>query len=494
MNLPRRHFLQLAGAASAAAFLAPSFGSAKPRAISAAAWKSLTAKVRGGVLRPGDPGFAALTRPQNLRYDGIIPLGVARPRDAAETVAAMSWARSGGIPIVLRSGGHSYAGCSTVPGLVIHTGRMRGVRHLGGGVVEVAGGALNGDLYRTLAAAKAEVGGDGLSVSHGRCLGVGASAFLLGGGIGFAMRDRGLGCDLVQEIEVALPDGEVVRASENENTDLFWALRGGGGGNLGAALRFTLRAVKAETMTSFKLAWNREVEGVFLQLARSLEGAPDRMGAKLSVEATRKGSHQPNTVTLLGQLRGPEDEVRAILGPAFAVSAPSASTMQTTPYWQAQKFLSEHGPPARYQETSRFCGALTDAVVEEVFRRCRAWPGTSAEAVFKMFQMGGRIRAIPAAATAYVHREAEWLTGTELNWTAKDSPTVLNANLAWQRNFHDACAALMSNGGSYQNFTDPGLADPATAYYGANLPRLREVKRRIDPDGVFSPPRRQGID
>jgi hypothetical protein len=196
----------------------------------------------------------------------------------------------------------------------------------------------------------------------------------------------------------------------------------------------------------------------------------------------------------MGQLRGPHDEMRAILAPAFAVAAPSTSTVQTTPYWQAQKFLSEAGPPARYQETSRYCGTLNERIVDEVFRRVRAWPGTGAEAVFKMFHVGGRIRSVPAAATAYVHREAEWLTGTELNWTAADQAAVVEANLAWQRDFHEACAVLMPEGGSYQNFADPGLADPAAAYYGANLGRLREIKRRIDPDGIFSPPRRQGID
>jgi FAD/FMN-containing dehydrogenase len=494
VNLARRHFLRLAGAAAAASFIAPSRGYAKSLAISRSAWKDLAAKVTGGVLRPGDPGFAALARPQNLRYQGVAPIGIARPRDAAETIAAIAWTRATGIPMVLRSGGHSYAGCSTVAGLIIHTGRMRDVRHLGNGIVEIAGGALNGDLYRALAGAKAEVGGDGLTATHGRCMSVGASGYLLGGGIGFGMRDHGLGCDLVQEIEVALPDGQVVRASDNENADLFWALRGGGGGNLGVALRFTIRAVKAEPMTSFKLVWHRKVEEIFFRLARSLESAPDRMGSKLSVEATRKGSTRPNTVQLIGQLRGPQDEMRAILAPAFAVATPSTSSAQTTPYWQAQKFLSEAGPPAHYQETSRYCGRLNERIVEEVFRRVRACPGTHAEALFKMFHVGGRIRSVPAAVTAYVHRDAEWLTGTELNWTKADKAAVVQDNLAWQRDFHEACAGLMPEGGSYQNFADPGLADPAAAYYGANPGRLREIKRRIDPDGIFSPPRRQGID
>src|ERR1700677_663904 len=103
MNLARRHFIKLAGAA-AASLIAPSLSSARPRPISAAAWRSLATKVTGGVLRPGARGFAALTRRQNLRYDGSIPLAVARPRDAAETCAAIPWARAHDIPWVPRSG------------------------------------------------------------------------------------------------------------------------------------------------------------------------------------------------------------------------------------------------------------------------------------------------------------------------------------------------------------------------------------------------------
>src|SRR5260370_34176124 len=110
--------------------MAPFHGNATPLAISDSAWKDLSAKVRGGVLRPGDPGFAALARPQNLRYQGIAPIAIARPRDAAETIAAIAWARATGTPMGLRSGGHSYPGCRTVAGPGPHTGRMRDVGQL----------------------------------------------------------------------------------------------------------------------------------------------------------------------------------------------------------------------------------------------------------------------------------------------------------------------------------------------------------------------------
>jgi FAD/FMN-containing dehydrogenase len=292
---------------------------------------------------------------------------------------------------------------------------------------------------------------------------------------------------------MVLPDGRVIRAAADENAELFWALRGGGGGNLGVATRFRLRAARAEPVTVLRLEWREKVEDVFLKLVRALEAAPERMGCKLTIEATRPGNHHPNAMVLLGQLRGTEEEALAILAPALGVAAPASRTVQARRYWEAQRFLGEVGGPARYQETSRYCGTFPERAVEEVFRRCRAWPGTTGEAVFKMFHVGGRIRAVGAGDSAYVHREAEWLTGTELAWTERDGTPAVRANLAWQREFHDATAELMGPGGSYQNFSDPGLRDAAAAYYGANLARLREVKRAVDPTGTFTPPRRQGI-
>lgn len=462
------------------------------RAVSEQAWRALAAKVKGGVVRPGDHDFIALSRPQNLRYASEVSLGVARPRNSVETNAAIAWCREQGIPMVLRSGGHSYAGCSATTGLIIHTGLMRQVRRINDDTFELEAGALFSDAYRALEAAR-DTNAGGMAMPHGRCFGVGVSAFLLGGGIGFAMREFGLGCDRVLEAEVALPDGRVVRTAVDENAELFWALRGGGGGNLGVALRFKVRAEPAKPVTTYRITWNRNVPVVFTSLVRALEGAPDRMGSRIGIHATRTHESKPNTLTLFGQLRGPKDEARAILAPALAAAPADTDIMQTTSYWQGQQILGVDAPPNIYQATSRYSARLSDGAIEDVVRRCRTWPGTKASATFFMFHVGGRIRDIAPADTAYVHRAAEWLTGTDVGWTEHDTPAVVATNLAWQREFHDASAALMPDGGSFQNFPDPGLADPAAAYYGTNLERLAAIKRRVDPEGVFTPPRRQGI-
>lgn len=468
--LGRRAFL----AAGGGLLVQPGRGSAAP---SDAAWRALA--TAGEVLRPGMDGFAAAARPQNLRYADVTPQALLRCVSPEGLAQALRWAREHAMPFVLRSGGHSYAGASTTTGLLIDLRRMNAVSAGPDGLVRLGAGANNGEVYAALRA------GD-LSLTHGRCLDVGASAFLMGGGIGFAMRDRGMGCDAVVAADILLADGSIRRASASDDAELFWAVRGAGGGTLGAAIGWTLRPVAAEPMTWFRLRWTARPEETLWRLVQALEAAPERMGSKVSLLAGPRPE-----VLVLGQLRGTAREVADILDPAGP--AARREIVETT-YWAAQDALSEAGPPNWYQETSHFGGRMPQALVEAAMRRCVDWPGTGGEADFKMFHVGGRIRAVAPDATAYVHRNAEWIMGTELTWKPEDAGPRLDRALAWQRAFHEAIARIAGGpGGSFQNFPDPGLAAPAQAYYGANLPRLAALKRRLDPDDVFAPPRGQGI-
>lgn len=436
------------------------------------------------LVLPGDPRMDALAQPQNLAYAGVRPLAIARCAGPEHVANAIGWARDNGVPFVLRSGGHSYAGCSVTSGLLIDMRPMSRIAAEPDGTVRVGGGALNGQIYAALRSR-------GLAITHGRCSGVGASAFLMGGGIGFAMRDHGMGCDLVRAASFILADGREALASPQNDAELFWAIRGGGGGNLGAATEWTLATVRAEPVTVIDLTWKIADPALFITLVRALESSPGRMGTKLSLVPAHGG--QGIEINLLGQLRGPEQEARDLLAPAVARAQPTGR-MAFLPYWEAQDLLSEEGKPAFYRETSCYLGRFPEAMVEDVFRRLRAWPETGGEGSFKLFHVGGRIRDVKPEETAYVHRDAEWISGTEVTWAAQDSPARIETALTWQRAFHDATDQLAGPpGGSYQNFLDPGLADPATAYYGANLPRLMAIRAQLDPDGIFHPPRRQGI-
>jgi len=442
-----------------------------------AAWRALGEA--GQVLRPGMDGFADSVLPQNLRYAAMLPQALLRCASPEGLSLALRWARDHRMPFVLRSGGHSYAGTSTTPGLLIDLRRLNAASFGSDGLLRAGGGLINGEAYDALRER-------GLTVTHGRCLGVGLSAFLMGGGVGFAMRDRGLGCDAVVAVDIMLADGSIRRASATENPELFWAIRGGGGGTLGAAVGWTLRPTVAEPTAWFRMVWTQRPEEILWRLVQALEAAPSRIGSKISLIAGRSPK-----VALIGQIRGTAREAADILDP---VGPAAERSIVDADYWTAQAALSEVGPPALYQETSRFTGRLPHGLVEAAMRRCVDFPGTGGEADFKLFHVGGRIRDVPRDATAYVHRDAEWLAGTELTWAADDPTARIERALEWQEDFRQVIAATAGGpGGSFQNFLDPGLANPAEAYYGANLPRLAALKRQLDPDNLFAPPRRQGI-
>ena len=204
---------------------------------SEAAWRELGQNITGGVLRPNDPRFVRLTLPENLRYynpppqpgdgrpDPDAPFGLVRPINPKQVAYAIQWARDHNLPMVPRSGGHSYAGCSTVPGLVISSSAMQSVK-IEDGLIVADGGALFGHMLDALrhVGAGGETGRH--TITHGRCAGVGLSAYLMGGGLALDSVHVGMGCDRVAKVEMVLadtPDGRTVTASANENAGLFWA-------------------------------------------------------------------------------------------------------------------------------------------------------------------------------------------------------------------------------------------------------------------------------
>ncbi len=460
-------------------------------------WKKLAEQMPGRVLGPDDPRFVGLTQPENLRYynpplspdgppDPDAPRAVARPQNAKEVAAAILWAREAGWPMVARSGGHSYAGCSTVPGLVVNAGAMRHVRYNpNSSLLEVGGGALNADVFAALRDRHR-------TIVHGRCPAVGVSAFLMGGGIGLGMREHGVGCDQVESVELVLADGQKVKASaSNECKELFWAVRGGGGGNLGFATRWWLRTVPVDKLIIFTANWwsNDNKPEIFKRLVRALEAAPEQMGAQMSVFATALNSPLPNRISLTGQFRGPLAKFKAILDSALAGAEQKA--VLELPYWQAQEFFGIGAVPNRYQEASLFADELSDALIEEAFSLSRTLPNTVARARLTFFLTGGRVNKIQPDATAFVHRSSQWL----INPVVDEWPRGGNVDddLTWQRKVLNTFSGILGRRNSYQNFSDPELDDHAQAYWGTNLARLSRVKAAVDPHSVFTPPRNQGI-
>lgn len=447
-------------------------------------WSELARRLSGPLVRPGDPGFQALALPNNLRYAGKTPAGIALCESASDVSASIAWAREYGVPLVARSGGHSYGGYSTTTGLMIDVSRMR-TSHFDAstGIVTLGGGSRNEDVYRDLRPYN-------VAITHGRCFRVGVAGLVLGGGVGFNMRSNGTTTDQLLQSQIVTADGRITTIDATHEPDLFWACRGGGGGNFGINTSFAFQTFPVGNLTAYNLAWTDKPEEVFSALATALESAPSTLGAKVSVfppTAAERASGRGLSVHLLGQLDGTRAQLEEILQPVDAI-APHTGDVREDSYWNAQDFLSEQGLPAFYHESSRFFNVPVDArATGIIFDRLRRWPGTTKSAQYKMFATGGVMNRVAPAATAFVHRNSLWLSAVDVYWDAQDSPADVQRNLAWQREFYDAYVPL-THGGAYQNFIDPSLADWKTAYYGENLKRLEAVKAAVDPHHVFTFP------
>ncbi len=457
---------------------ATAFGASGIRSIGAVPrlpWDSLAHRLTGRLVLPGQSGYEAFARPNNLRYAATLPGGIALCANAHDVSTSILWAREHGVPLVARSGGHSYAGYSTTHGLMIDMRAMNGVSlDESTGIVTVGGGARNANVFKALA-------GRRLAVTHGRCPSVGVAGLVLGGGIGFNMRAHGLTCDKLTATEIVTADGATHALSGAD--ELFWACRGAGGGNFGINTSLALQTYEVGPRTVFKLNWTAQPERVFAALAETLEHAPPTFGCKISAVAPTATAGVK--VQLLGQLDGTQAELRDMLARVYAIAEPTG-VVKTEEYWKAQELLSEVGAPAYYQERSRFYrDAIDDRTIATVFEWLQRYPKTAHEAAFKIFQTGERVNAVSPSDTAFVHRSSRWLSSIELYWT-KDTPhDTLRHNLDWLDGFYAAIVPL-AKGGAYQNFIDPSLADWKTAYHGANLPRLEAIKKRVDPTGVFA--------
>jgi FAD/FMN-containing dehydrogenase len=486
--LGRRAFLSTSsrlalGASLAVLGRAPAEG--QDRIPSERAWQALAGLLSGPVLRPWSPGYLAVARPNNLRYARVLPAGIARCQSSQDVARSILWSREHRVPLITRSGGHSYAGFSSAPGLMIDVSPIHSASfNTFTGVATIGGGTRNGAVTALLTPHE-------VAITHGRCPGVGAAAFLLGGGIGFNMRQHGVGCDQVVAAELVAADGQILALSATQNPELFWACRGGGGGNFGINTSFSVQTFHVEPLTVFRIGWGTRPEEVLPVLMSALDAAPRKLGCRISVAAVSPRQQEPvygqgPGISLLGQYQGPADGVLDILAPAYRVAAPGSESLFEMSYWDAQNYLSEPGPSAFYQVRSAFLTepTLGPRALDVAFHRLRRWPGVGAGGDLRFFQTGGRVNDVPPDATAFVHRESRWLLEVGRNWTASDSPETVARTQDWQDDFYEAIRPF-TDGRAYQNFPDPSLTDWRTAYYGENLARLSCAKGQVDPHRVF---------
>jgi FAD/FMN-containing dehydrogenase len=493
-GLDRREFL--AGAAGGALALALPGGSpaevlAAQSMLSKRAARALRSAVRGRVLFPNSPGYNSARLVYNLRYDGARPDAVVRPESTQDVAAVVRWANRFDVNVVARSGGHSYAGYSTTGnGVVVDVSRMNGVR-VGGGRATVGAGTQLIDMYSALARR-------GLTVPGGSCPSVGIGGLALGGGHGLAGRRWGLTADNIRGVTIVTADGRVRQVDADAEEDLFWACRGGGGGNFGIVTSLTLQTHRARGAAWFlaSFPWSQASE----VLAAWQAFAPDAPAALTSIcsLATSGGTGAPR-VTALGQYFGSPSRLRSLIRPLARVSGASVSVGSSTYMslvlrWAGcldEGFRACHTagtypggtmPRASFYAKSDFFDRPLSAparatMVSWIERRQRSGSGSGA-LLFDAY--GGAYNRPAADATAFVHRDMLF----SLQYLAYFGGGGGGAANAWINGVWRALRPFAS-GQAYQNYIDPQLPRWQRAYYAGNLPRLRAIKKQVDPEFRF---------
>jgi hypothetical protein len=347
----------------------------------------------------------------------------------------------------------------------------------------------------------------GLTVPAGTCPTVGIAGLALGGGIGFAARKFGLTCDNLVEATVVLADGSAVVCNAGQHADLYWALRGGGGGNFGIVTRLVFRTHPVDRVATYALEWPwSDARRVVAAWQRLAPHAPDGLFSVLNLNAAGGGS-TPH-ITSAGQFFGTPERLRALVQPLADAGTPTRFTVTSRTYMDAARMwagcsgtIAEcHLQPQGQLGRSTFKGKSDyvnrgkplsargiDVLVRQIESRLTAGRGSG---IVLLDSYGGAINRVKKSATAFVHRDALFSMQYLAYWDVTDPPAVASANLRWLRGFRGAMHPFVS-GFAYQNYIDPELQDWRHAYYGSNLTRLVAVKRRYDPTNVFRFP--QGI-
>lgn len=493
-RVSRRTFLRATGAVVAGATTFPWLGRpgaaqelATPIAgVGDTAWDQLASRLHGRLLRPGDDMYPPATVINATRYMGTRPAGIAICTSSADAAACVTWARETGVPFAVRSGGHSYAGFSNSDGLVIDVKGMRTVTvDREADSVVVAGGACNAEIAAALTPHE-------VYFPTGRCPSVGLSGLTLGGGWGFSARYLGMACDSLLATEIVTPNGDIITASETENTDLFWAVRGAGGGNFGVHTSFTYRLVPTTDVTVFRLSWSGGDSAAILDALVQLQvGGPNELGLRIGVgsqSAMPLSNPGPLEVSVLGLYWGPTSEVTELLVPIEQIQPPDTRTVEQTSFAGGRDFLSDTTPIGTYQVKNGFIeGALPSAAVTTMLDWINMKPGVPSqlpESSVAIYSFGGKVKQLASDANAFVHRSVDALFGCFAMWDPSDPPDAISANLDWLEHFYAAMQPYLS-GGAYQNFPDRGLADWQHAYYGTNLERLVQLKQTWDPGNLF---------
>jgi FAD/FMN-containing dehydrogenase len=464
-------------------------------------WLALQHKLSTGrLVRPGQRDYNSAKQLFDPAYDSLNPAGIAYCAKPADVAACISFVTHFKMAVRVRSGGHSYAGWSSLNnGLIIDVTAMNGLR-IGNGNVTVGSGIRLIDFYAGLS-------GHGKAVPGGSCPTVGIAGLALGGGIGVLSRIYGLTSDCIQSVDVVTADGSThTCTANNPYSDLYWASRGGGGGNFGVTTSFTFKTFDLTSLYLFSMSWNWASAGRVIGAWQAwAPHTPDALWANMHLSAATGGPpHLGAGGTFVGSRAALDAQISQFIH-MVGVSPSSGPFVNPNTYLQAMlaeagcaNLPSCHLPPAGtvqrspwYAKSDFFSKPLNSAGISAMLRGIEALRNVHGAAggngSISFDALGGAVNRVGPQDTAFVHRNALWVSQYYTAWNWPGTAAGRANQYKWMTSYYNSVHPH-ADGDAYQNYIDPALKDWQKAYYGVNYNRLQEVKTKYDKGKVFNFP------
>jgi UDP-N-acetylenolpyruvoylglucosamine reductase len=442
--------------------------------------EDLRAQVRGTVIAVDDPGYEEARRVYNAMIDRR-PMVVVQPMSAGDVMAAVNFARESGVDLSVRGGGHSVPGFGTNDGgVVIDFSQMRGVSvDPAESTARAEGGATWGDFNDATHAF-------GLATTGGILSTTGVGGLTLGGGIGYLARGFGLSIDNLISADVVTADGQSLVASEKENDDLFWAIRGGGG-NFGVVTSFEFQVHPVKEIYGGPMFYELDDAATVLRFYREfIQDAPEQFGGFPAWQIAPplpfipENRHGDVFLAFVACWAGPLEEGEAILKPFHDVAPVAAEHIGPMPYPALNSAFDALLPPGLQQYwKANFLTELSDQQIDVQLEHGPKVP--TVNATCHIYSINGAVQRVAPDATAFAYRDATFATVIAGAWP---DPADNESGIKWVRDFSVASTAYGEAGG-YINFMAGDDQERIKANYKGNYDRLVEVKRKYDPDNLF---------
>jgi FAD/FMN-containing dehydrogenase len=469
-EISRQTFLRGAAGALAAGTV---FGSVRAFADPiATGWEALSTAIGGHLLLPDNGQFATAKQVFNTNYNGATPAAVVTPTSVADVQKAMVFAASHNVKVTPRSGGHSYIGASTANGAMVFD-----LRQLPGGVnydatsarVTATPATSLWDLHQALAAA-------GRGIPTGTCPTVGAAGHALGGGLGAQSRHAGLLSDALTSAQVVLPSGQAVTASAAENPDLFWALRGGGGGNFGVTTSLTFATFPTadadvvnlnfppESFAQVLVGWQNWLRTADRSYWALADSTTDATGRHCRIMATGPAGSANNMTSAITSAVGMQ---------------PAGTDTHTFNYLDLVKYLAVDNlnpAPVGYVGGSDVFPIINAGAAQGIAAAVKAFPPSAGRLIAIMHALDGALATVGQGATAFPWRGQAAL----VQWYVENAGSP-SAAVNWLNTAHQAVQPYSVGG--YVNYVEAN--QPPARYFGPNLPRLSAVRQKYDPGRVM---------